>query len=150
MPLAFWQASPKQCSCSVEALGYCNENKMRCDVVVLADGCCLVRKGALQHPWPWLGFTLLQSGAWSWGQAPFENHRCLCCCMKVLHMLSSQQVIPSCGTCCLSMVQNICAKRFAQFLLAKVILIPPPSTISSWTAAFWLIYTVERGQLWTQ
>ena len=69
----------------------------------------LVTQGVLQHPQPQLSFTLLQPGAGSWGQAPFENHRCLCCCMKVLHMLSSQWAIHSGRTCCLSTVQNVCS-----------------------------------------
>lgn len=72
----------------------------------------LVTQDVLWHPWQPFGSSLLQSGAGSWGQAPFENRQCLCCCTKAQHVLGSQRATCSCRACCLSPVQNVCAKRF--------------------------------------
>lgn len=117
----------------MKALVHCSEkkNKMQ-DIVPLGQGRCpvLVTQDVLQHAWTQLGFPLLPSGAGTWGQASFESHQCLCCCVNVLHVLSSQRATCSRrATRCLSMAQNICAKRLAQLLLAKVPSIPPLPTL---------------------
>lgn len=112
---------------AVKALVHCRDKKkpkMFCaKIVPLGQERCpvLVTQDVLQHPWAQLGFLLLPSRVGTWGQASLESHQCLCYCMNVLNMLSSQRTMYSCrATRCLSVVQNVCAKRFAHFLLAKV------------------------------
>lgn len=111
---------------------HCSEKKNPQNIVPLGQGRCpvLVTQDVLQHPWTQLGFPLLPSGAGTWGLTSLESHQCLCCCMNVLHVLSSQRATCSCrATHCLSMVQNGCAKRFPHFLLAKVSSVLPLPTL---------------------
>lgn len=120
--LAFWWAFPKS-SHAVKVLQWeKNQDARHCGSwpgEMLSPGNTGCPAASLDTAW----FPFAAIRSWHLGTSLVGNkctHQCLCCCMNVLHVLSSQRDTCSCrATRHLSMVQNVRARRFARFLLAK-------------------------------